>query len=203
MTEQNGVERSSATEELRAMLDERGVEWNEHRHTLAGSMAIQRETLWGQPIDNTNGKPIPHVYHYRATEMGDGRLFLEAQLVTPEQDIAATLGAEDAYTREDVESAFVSGYSLGCLPVGSDPTWDQNEQTMDEHMAEWGWVRKEAALGSGTCHNVEEYPFAWSFTCSECGVHSITEGRGFNFCPNCGRKVVEPTTNDADAEVDV
>ena len=44
---------------------------------------------------------------------------------------------------------------------------------------------------AGTCHNVEEYPFAWSFTCSECGVHSITEGRGFNFCPNCGREVVD------------
>ena len=82
----------TATDELRRLLDERGEEWKEHRHTLAGSMAIQRETLWGQPINNTNGKPIPHVYHCRATEMGDGRLFLEAQLVTPEQAIDATLG---------------------------------------------------------------------------------------------------------------
>ena len=48
----------------------------------------------------------------------------------------------------------------------------------------------ETTMGRGECHNVEEYPFIWSFTCSECGVHSITEGRGFNFCPNCGRKVV-------------
>lgn len=83
---------TSATERFRALLDERGVEWQEHRHVMPGSMAIQRETLWGQPTDAVSGKPIPHVYHYRATEMGDGRLFLEAQLVTPEQAVAATLG---------------------------------------------------------------------------------------------------------------
>ncbi len=82
----------TATERFRELLDERGVEWKEHRHVMPGSMAIQRETLWGQPTDVASGKPIPHVYHYRATEMGDGRLFLEAQLVTPEQAIAATLG---------------------------------------------------------------------------------------------------------------
>ena len=59
---------------------------------MPGSMAIQRETLWGQPTDVASGKPIPHVYHYRATEMGDGRLFLEAQLIAPKQAIDATLG---------------------------------------------------------------------------------------------------------------
>ena len=82
----------SGTDELRRMLDERGVEWKEHRHAMPGSMAIQCETLWGQPTDVASGKPTPHVYHYRATEMGDGRLFLEAQLIAPEQAIAATLG---------------------------------------------------------------------------------------------------------------
>ena len=86
----------TATERLRELLDERGVEWKEHRHMVPGSMAIRLETLWGQPIDNTTGKPIPHFYHNRATEMGDGRLFLEAQLVTPEQAIAATLGVSVA-----------------------------------------------------------------------------------------------------------
>lgn len=96
----------SATDELQRMLDERGVEWKEHRHTLAGSMAIQRETLWGQPIDNTNGKPIPHVYHYRATEMGDGRLFLEAQFVTPAQAIAATLGRGECHDAAGKQMAF-------------------------------------------------------------------------------------------------
>lgn len=49
----------------------------------------------------------------------------------------------------------------------------------------------EATLGRGECHNVENPPFIWSFTCSECGVHSITEGRRFNYCPNCGARVVD------------
>lgn len=66
------------------------------------------------------------------------------------QSIATTLGNEESYTRDDVESAFVSGYSLGCLPVGSDPQWDQNEQTVDEHMAELGWVRAATVVHGGS-----------------------------------------------------
>lgn len=92
---------TSATERLRALLTEHGVEWQEHRHVMPGSMAIQRETLWGQPTDAVSGKPIPHVYHYRATEMGDGRLFLEAQLVSPEQAVAATLGPGTCHDEGD------------------------------------------------------------------------------------------------------
>lgn len=126
----------------------------------------------------------------------------------PEQAIAATLGHEDTYTREDVESAFVSGYSLGSLPVGSDPRWDENRQTVDEHMAELGWVRKDT-LGAGTCHNaskvMDEHGQA-RFACSECGAWidsrmlwnpEYRNGESpwvsdckLNFCPNCGRKVV-------------
>lgn len=116
----------------------------------------------------------------------------------PEQAIAATLGSEEAYTREDVEGAFVSGYSLGSLPVGSDPRWDENSQTVDEHMAELGWVRA-ATLGdtdatamrqddAGTCENTQDDA---DFMCSVCGK-CVDNGRilGFNFCPNCGRRVV-------------
>ena len=62
------------------------------------------------------------------------------------QAIAATLG--ETYTREECEAAFVRGYSLGTLPAGSDPQWDENRQTVDEHMAELGWVRA-ATLGGG------------------------------------------------------
>lgn len=48
----------------------------------------------------------------------------------------------------------------------------------------------DATLGRGTCENTEQLPLAWSFTCSECGVHSITEGERFSYCPNCGRRCV-------------
>lgn len=107
----------TATDRLRKLLDERGVEWKEHRHVMPGSMAIQRETLWGQPTDVASGNPIPHVYHYRATEMGDGRLFLEAQLITPEQAIAATLGrgtCHNASYRLDESRFHCSECGFGC-----------------------------------------------------------------------------------------
>jgi Tfp pilus assembly protein PilV len=56
-----------------------------------------------------------------------------------------------------------------------------------------------ATLGRGTCHDV--YPNAtYCFTCSECGhVRRFIQGWNnvtdssqdeFNFCPNCGRKVI-------------
>lgn len=141
----------SATERVRELLDERGVEWKEHRHTLAGSMAIQRETLWGQPIDNTNRKPIPHVYHFRATEMGDGRLFLEAQLVTPEQAVDATLGPT-ATTVDETET-----WECVCDQIG------RYGKRVTVHMME----------------------------CSECG-HTYEHVNGdYEFCPHCGRRIVE------------
>jgi len=114
------------------------------------------------------------------------------------QSIATTLGNEESYTRDDVESAFVSGYSLGCLPVGSDPQWDQNEQTVDEHMAELGWVRA-ATLGAGTC-KVESSvaiefdtlisPDYFEFEMS-CGSRfSWSDNEPPDYCPGCGRRVV-------------
>ena len=64
-----------------------------------------------------------------------------------------------------------------------------------------------ATLGPGTCHNVHEPPKdttfwpAPHFKCSECGATHVSMEYVF-YCPNCGLKVVEPTTNDVDAEVD-
>lgn len=70
-----------------------------------------------------------------------------------------------------------------------------------------------ATLGAGTCHDVGDPS---DFCCSECGVRMFTDtsdtytmiasdGRTIikhpNYCPNCGAKVIDPTTNDVDAEV--
>ena len=125
---------TSATECLRALLDERGVEW--------------RPIAWN---------PKKETFYYTSDGVGfcadeyvDGVKIYTDAIISPEQAVAATLGPENVYTREDVEGAFVSGYSLGSLPVGSDPQWDQNEQTVDEHMAELGWVRKDAAAPGET-----------------------------------------------------
>ena len=76
-------------------------------------------------------------------------------------------------------------------------------------------------LGRGECHNaskvMDEHGQA-RFACSECGAwidsrmlwnpeyrngeSPWVSGCKLNFCPNCGRRIVAPTTNDVDAEVD-
>lgn len=72
--------------------------------------------------------------------------------ITPEQAIDGELGAEDTFTREDVESAFVSGYSLGLdmfdfSKPDTEKGWNQNERDLDEEMLERGWVRKGDYVG--------------------------------------------------------
>ena len=61
-----------------------------------------------------------------------------------------------------------------------------------------------ATLGSGECHEVMIDRFFRG--CGECGymweyMYGIGKRVRPNFCPNCGRRIVGPTTNDADAEV--
>ena len=79
MTEQNGLERSSATEELRRLLDERGVEW---------SGTIFTEPTNGHPTNTSLGSE-----HHDAVfiEYHDGNVLRLFDL-TPEQAIEATLG---------------------------------------------------------------------------------------------------------------
>lgn len=71
----------SATEELRAMLDERGVEW--------------RERKWGGKHSVTTFWRARGVrWHYRENRFGEVRL--HADDLTPAQAIVATLGDTDA-----------------------------------------------------------------------------------------------------------
>ena len=128
----------SATDELRRLLDERGVEWRRTPHYSSESQ--DNETVFaGDGIE------------WYANDHLNGRLGLRALRyeVTPEQAIDAT-------------------------------------------------------LGRGTCHDIAETPNyrnKTEFKCSECGYeYNATGGFGcdygdepdFRYCPNCGRKVVEP-----------
>ena len=111
-----------------------------------------------------------------ADEYADGVKIYTDATITPEQAIAATLGQEDIYTREDMEGAFVSGYSLGSLPVGSDPRWDENRQTVDEHMAELGWVRKEAAtLDDSDATEARRSDAGEVVRCRDCACFSVDD----------------------------
>lgn len=65
---------------------------------------------------------------------------------------------------------------------------------------------------TGTCHDRGTFNSWGFFTCSNCSIvfpldavkdaPSIGRTLPPKYCPNCGRKVVDPTTNDVDAEVD-
>lgn len=131
----------TATERIRAMLDERGVEWRG---------GLPTETIVTDPID---------VLYVQRTD-GMIHVYIRSYL-TPEQAIAATLGS--------------CNRSSNCT---------NGEQT-------------------GTCHD-EGDPS--DFCCSECGVRMFTDtgdtytmiasdGRTIikhpNFCPNCGRRIVQ------------
>lgn len=133
----------TATDELRRMLDERGVKWETDRSGF--------RVMWGKPVDEFHD-----TMQFKAVDnaLPNGGLNVHICGFTPAQAIAATLD------------------SSNCT---------NGERT------------------NGTCHKVLDFDGA-AWICSECGEH--IGPRRWNYCPNCGRKVVEPTTNYVDAEVD-
>jgi hypothetical protein len=118
---------TSATEELRRLLDERGVEWE------------------------------------------DGG---EGLTIIPVQD-----GVPQAWTVD----TWPSGKDMGdCL-------WVQNRHPLTPEQA------IAATLGAGTCSITDNGPWGYPYVCSECGASFDTDVNNgeINFCPNCGRRVVE------------
>ena len=170
----------SATDELCRMLDERGVEYFKHEDgepLRKLEKADEPATSWRMGSASACAVPI------EGNELFD----LWIDHCTPEQAIAATLG--ETYTREECEAAFVRGYSLGMLPVGSDPQWDENRQTVDEHMAELGWVRErtcEVVFKRGAMYDVAHYSCCGYEYPEPVNETAVAE----NYCPNCGAKVV-------------
>ena len=122
----------TATDELRRMLDERGVEWWQSVNMLGCVF-----TRWYSPLFSDE---------VVAMENGDGELELFSRLMTPGQAI-------------------------------------------------------EATLGRGTCRNISPKLGNDEFTCDECLARVYGSGgrwfdanweyHKFNYCPNCGRKVVD------------
>ena len=185
----------SATDELRRMLDER-----DEYYKTSGN-----KTWWGRPIDRQTGKPI-NVFHNQAQPMGEDRLLVELQLATPEQAIAATLGAG----------------TLTAKQVMAIAGRHQPDYCSDTHVCfDWQAFVDElnATLGScnctndcmnsertGTCHADETD--TWEcvcdgigrygkrvtihvMECSECGGTYEHVNGDYEFCPHCGRRVVD------------
>jgi len=171
----------TATDELRRLLDERGVEWGNIRND-------------GSESDYLTEWQFEGVQSYAvATEWAvGGGLSLETHRhsLTPEQAIDATLGdvprlpyfwTADGTLHIELpklpESISVRLPSQRDREVGSARTWQYMQ-------------------GSGTCHM--EYCDEWSgdelypteaYVCSVCGYITV-DGKP-NHCPNCGRKAVD------------
>ena len=188
MTEQNGAERSSATEELRRMLDERGVEHE------GGERSLRWRDRYGIMM--------------QAFPLANGELGMGVWSCTPEQAIAATLGRSNVgryvglrqgeYWERTENSNYYCG---GC-------GWKVTDH--DSFCPECGGALHKTTLGHRTCHNISEVMDEHGqarFACSECGAwidsrmlwnpeyrngeSPWVSGCKLNFCPNCGRRIVE------------
>ena len=102
----------TATERLRAMLDERGVEWDE---------LVSHPVVVGTEWHDRDGCPCTALEH--ADDVPGGMLSVQANL-TPEQAIAATLGDSVATgERHGVAGTCeVEGYDDG-IDEGMDGDW--------------------------------------------------------------------------------
>lgn len=164
----------SATEKLREMLDESGVEYYESPNGVA----------WGKLAMPIHGR----MYTHYAVEL-DGLLCVDSHCITPEQAIEATLGAAKEPPTA-VKVTLPSEWNA-CEPIPwVDVTVPNGDVT---HLV------PEATLGRGECHdkgNIEQ------FICSECGCHLDMqdddceatmwldgEAMAPRFCPNCGKRV--------------
>lgn len=135
----------TATDELRCLLDERGVPWKDYGY--------ENHTWWGE-------------WHAENRPSVNG-LFLKVEgVVTPEQAIAATLGRGECRNASKV---------------------------MDEH--------GQARFACSECGAWIDSRMLWNPEYRN-GESPWVSGCKLNYCPNCGRRIVGPTTNDADAEVD-
>ena len=111
MTEHDGVRTESATEELRRMLDERGVEWQGKPELIISG--IEK----GTEFDAADGRLV------RAVEALDGTICLSH--ITPEQAIAATLGTGTCHVTDNGPW----GYPYVCSACGAsfDPDVNNGE----------------------------------------------------------------------------
>jgi len=158
---------ANATDELRRMLDERGVEWS------ASSDEIEHVTVtrW-----LSGGNSIAYV------ELNDGFVGYEARLIisglsiTPEQAIAATLG-RSTLTAHDVWEA-IGNHGVSQLQAIADELNAKlcgGECEMDAH---------------GNCTACGEFVAkSLKYVHTFDGGYEAKPCRAHNYCPNCGKMI--------------
>lgn len=172
---------TSATEKLRRLLDERGVEW-----TACDGEHV-RETCWDYMGELTAA--------FAEFDNGTTKFACDTWCFTPEQAIVATLGNGVERTRTEYDALTAKQVSKAV---------ERHGNIMDNRLYEnWQAVADElnAMLGSGTCKLIDTTSPSnddyWnSAMCSECGADFTCAIFGSdrrlpdaNYCPNCGRKV--------------
>lgn len=180
----------TATDELRRLLDERGVEW------MPIAWNPKRETYY----HTSNG------VGFCADEYADGVKIYTDTIITPEQAIDATLGETPTSPPPTPPKQPPYDELIESLRRDWDieASWDGLRRFWYIGLTDEG-VRKrderEATLELGTCRDLAETPKYGDktrFECSACGYeYSAVGGFGcdygdepdFNYCPNCGRRV--------------
>lgn len=200
----------TATERLRELLDELGVEWCETRSNVGCVFTHYNSELFGD---------------IAAMDNGAGYLYfgeLNGICITPEQAIAATLGNElnldglpvGLTISEDGNLLNWRGenYVRQSTLCGGRLTAEQVEETVEKHWHDlpdeydmpeatalleysynWQAIADElnAALGAGKCERVLYKPTG-VLVCSECGAgmpKQLDKYCYLRYCPNCGRAV--------------
>lgn len=182
---------TSTTEELRRLLDERGVEYQK---------IGKRLTYWNRDGSHNDCDDADYV-----ADEKNGSLTLEG--IAPERAVAATL--EDGVERSKTEYAALTAEQVReavekhwhDLPY----EYDMPEATaLPEYSYDWQAIADElnAELGSGTCEMETDWDYlhdgipdapedTWAYVCSAC-EWSFRYDRGIkpNYCPNCGAKVI-------------
>lgn len=164
----------TATEELRRLLDERGVEW------IKPSKDNERWTHWHGCDGNL----------FTASEDARGCVWIGGS-VTPAWAVEATLG-RGTLTAEQVRELIAPHlHAIPTFDFGRHgAVWKADFQAIADEL--------NAELGRGECrvesmHGFTD-PFVGTGHCVELSCHTIDDWRDSEppaFCPYCGRKVVE------------
>ena len=195
----------SATDILRAMLDERGVEWKETMNAVGCVFTWWKSSVFSCDV--------------LAMDNDDGTIYLDIPRLTnytPEQAIAATLGSEREAELQKALNKAAGNWAMADAELRKALDFMRIWISEDAHLGESELgaafekaegLRKldviesaiAATLGSGTCHMnfVDEYETAsgeeeYLCECSECGYRRWEPAHDLPlFCSKCGAKVVD------------
>ena len=185
----------TATDELRRMLDERGVKHYDGVEC----------TYWGDTVLARRDGSCP-IYRFSATEVANG-VSVHLLRVSPEQAIEATLGPRVQPPTMPEQPPYDLLIDLLRDEWDIDVMWDGLRRFWYVGLTDEG-VRKrderEATLGRGTCE-VEigtGQQRGW-WVCQSCGdlfdsgsALACKKKQKPRYCPNCGRKVVDDASVD-------